>query len=525
MQEINTIAAPLPKLVRDYLDGFHGLNDCYACRPNLEGLKEAWKERVKAITDRSNLIAVLHTQAKASSYTTETTLAQLEKLKDPKTVTVTTGHQLCIYGGPLFFFYKIISAIRLCEQLKTEGIEAVPVYWMASEDHDFEEVNHVFIGDQKIVWDQETSGPVGHLRLDSIHDVHAQVRALFRDDQRYGGTLDELDRIFSPEKTLAGAIRDFVYWVFAEQGVLVIDADHPALKAGFAPVVERELSEKFAMAALNTQNEYLTGLGYPVQVGGREINLFWSEPGYRERIIETPEGFATADHKHQWSKKDLLTLAHKQPEKFSPNVILRPVYQEIILPNIAYVGGPGELSYWLQLKPVFDHIGVPFPAVLLRDMFLLVDEAVVRKMTGLGIGYSDLWRPVDEVFTELLRKSGESHEHLVEEKSKETNLLMAQLIGSLTALDPNLGTSAETEHTRIQKRLEVLRKKVLRNDKRQQAHILQRLEYLHTRLFPHNTPQERVENWLQYHHDPRQLVTALTALADPLRAEVKVVVL
>lgn len=512
----------MPRLVTDYLSGHERLRDAFAFESSISGLKKAWHQRTTVSTDRSVLVETLKAQARESAYVSEQALTNIERLLGPETVTVTTGHQLCVYGGPMFFLYKIISVVKLCALLKAEGIEAVPVYWMASEDHDFEEINHLFINGRKITWQQEVRGPVGRLRLDTLATLQHEVRELFRDDARYTSVLQELGAIFAPHKTLAAAVRDLVFYVFAAQGVVVLDADDRRLKALFAPVMEKELQERFSGPAVATRSAQLTEMGYPAQVHGRDINLFWMEDGYRERIVPSGEGFATADNRHQWSREELATELDTNPESFSPNVILRPLYQETILPNIAYIGGPGELSYWLQLKPVFDAVAVQFPVVLLRDMFLLVDEPAEKKVNQLGIGYADLWRPVDEVFTALIRDRGEGHENLVAEKAGEIIQLMEQLIEGLAAVHPHLEASARAERQRIGKRLAALQKKVLRSDKRTHAIIGQRLQYLHDRLFPQNTPQERADNWLQHHFDPSQLVAALLEHATPLDNTIKV---
>lgn len=500
MHLATTLKAALPKIVQDYIDQNEELSDCYAFEHSLSGVIAASKARKTTTQSYDILVDEVERQAKASKFASKIVLENIARLKNGAQ-TVTTGHQLCIYGGPLFFFHKIMSVIALCNQLKESGVEAVPVYWMASEDHDFEEINHVFIGNEKVVWNKEAQGPVGKLDLADLTDFKQKLAELFQNDPLKKDLLKTVDDIFSSDKSLAEAMRDFVYWIFAEQGVVVIDADAAVLKKQFIPVLKLELESQFSFRELVQVNQRLASKDYNVQVDGREINLFFMEEGYRDRIVKTNEGFSTADGSKQWTKDEMIDLVETHPEKLSPNVVLRPVYQEVILPNIAYIGGPGELSYWLQLKSVFAACDTFFPAILLRDMVLLADEKTQKRKQQLNLAYDELKKSHDEILTEIVRKEG-SHEFLVSEKIGEISRLLSNLQADLGALNKNLEISAETEKTRVIKRLNVLQKKTLRLDKKKAEVADRRISELKDALFPFNTPQERIHNWLTYTNDP-----------------------
>lgn len=500
MQLTDTLKAALPALVQDYLDQKEDISECYSFEHSFEGVIAAAKSRAAESKDYSVLVEVLSAQAKASKYASKTVFENIQKLNSGA-VTITTGHQLCIYGGPLFFFHKILSAVALSRKLQESGVEAIPVYWMASEDHDFEEINHVFINSEKVTWDIEAKGPVGHLSLTHLADFKQKLSALFSNDPLKKEMLAKLEAIYAQNKNLAEATRDFVYSVFGELGVVVIDVDDSRLKSQFKPIIKRELIEQFSNQALEKSNQKLAALGYHLQVEGREINLFYMLDDYRERLVKTETGFATADGIHSWEGTELLTELEDNPERFSPNVVLRPVYQEVILPNAAYIGGPGELSYWLQLKPVFDAVNCFYPAALLRDMVMISNEKTQKRLSQLDINYAEAKLKYDDLLKLVVRKEG-SHEHLVDESLEQISSSLDGLLTRLGELNENLKISGETEKVRILKRLTTLQKKVLRHDKNNAAVAANRIEEIKLALFPFDTPQERVHNWLVYSHDP-----------------------
>jgi bacillithiol synthase len=512
--------ASLPSLVADYLGGNPVVEPFFQFNPNMEGLKKAASERIKHPIDRTTLVESLLTQIRDSIFATDTSIQQIYRLKDSDVVTVATGHQLCMYGGPLFFFYKILSTIALADQLNSEGINAVPVYWMASEDHDFEEINHIYLGGKRVEWKTDQKGPVGRILLKDSKQFKDQVRTLLKDDKRYSETLNQLDEIFEESKTLAHAVRDFVYAAFSQLGLIVIDADQPELKRLFAPHVKRELLESFSDREVGKMDQLLINSGFKTQVHSREVNLFWMENGCRERIVKTASGFETSDNQFSWTENELLQLLESNPENFSPNVILRPLYQEVILPNIAYIGGPGETSYWLQLRGVFESAKVPMPVVLLRDMAFITNDLVEKKLRQLGLSYSDLSRGLEEIFTQLVRK-GDTHEDLVSEIAHETEKNLNELTAKMNDLSRNLGKSASTESVRILKRLKTLEKKVFRFDKSQQSILSDRLGFIFSHYQPNDEPQERHDNWLNHFSELLQ-ATQLQSGFNPLENQMKI---
>lgn len=505
----------------DYFAEASGLEEFYHFKPNFAGLALAASDRASRTFDRTVLVEVLREQAVNSAYSTQKTLNQINALLSDRCMTITTGHQLCLYGGPLYFFYKILSVIKLSEQMGAEGVQAIPVFWMASEDHDFEEVNHINLGREKIAWTAESGGPVGKINLQGINVFREQVKSQLYQNPIYRASLDELDLIFDDNKTLGEATRDFVYWIFADLGLVVLDADDPKLKKRFAPTILKELATSFSFEALAKVNAKLESKSYPIQVNGREINLFWMKDGLRERIVKTDSGFKTAVGNNEWTQEELLTIAENNPEHFSPNVILRPVYQEVLLPNIAYVGGPGELSYWLQLSEVFNELGMRMPSLVLRDMVLLLDDKADKILNQLSIKYSDLNGTKDSLFDDIVRRSGD-HDELMQNAIHELELVLNKLISDIHVLEPALEVSAKSEKTRIVNRLEVLRKKMFRNRKRSFQVDEERISALFSTTAPEGVAQERYFNWLTFANEPSEFSKAMLPNLSPTALGTKV---
>ncbi len=462
----------------------------------MDGLGQAAQARSQHAVNREVLVDVLLEQASSSPFASDLAKQNIGLLRETNVFTITTGHQLCIYGGPMFFFYKIISTIKWCRAAEEKGIKAVPVYWMASEDHDFEEINHIYVKGKRLTWNTPGGGAVGDLELKQADAFASELRELLASDHHALEELKELECIFKTDRNLSDAIRDFVYRVFADYGVVVIDAADTRLKKLFAPVIERELASSFSEIAVNASTQKLNELGFSGQVTPREVNLFWIEPGVRERIVREDEGFSLANGSKSFKADEFAEILQQSPDHFSPNVILRPVYQEVILPNLAYIGGPGELSYWLQLKSMFDEADVFYPMLILRDMAVVVDERAQKKSHQLKVSYEDLRNDRETLIKRLLRAHG-THENLVQEAARDIDGLMNDLKVALERVEPTLLRSSESEQVRFQKRMEALRKKVLRAEKRKNETLIQRLDALYEMLFPNGSPQERVVNYLE----------------------------
>ena len=481
------------KLVLDYVNDEEFLKSFYSFRPDMDGLKQAVDAR-NFKGDRSVLVEVLNDQYQHVK-TNKSVKHNINLLADPNTFTITTGHQLNLFTGPLYFIYKIVTAINLALELKIAYPEKnfVPVYWMATEDHDFEEINHVSVDEKNISWIQKTNGATGRL---STKTVAAAVLAYkgYLGISKNGKKLAKLvENAYLQNDNLADATRVLVNSLFEHYGLVIINADDHKLKKQFSEIIAQDITEQNSAHLTEITSTLLTDNGYKTQVNGREINFFYLIDNLRERIIEKNNHFAVNNSEISFSKEELLTEINNYPERFSPNVIMRPLYQEVILPNIAYIGGGAEVSYWMQLKANFDFYKVDFPVLLLRNSALVIDERSATNLTRLGFTLEDAFLPTTTLQNMWIKKNSGTRLSL-EKEIQAINSIFEETETKAEAIDKTLGISAESAKVKTHRLLVNLEKKLLRAEKRKHTVSLTQIENVKNRLFPSGTLQERTMN-------------------------------
>lgn len=419
--------------------------------------------------------------------------SNIEALNNSNTFTVVTGHQLNLFGGPLYIVYKIAHIINLAKQVEAQHPtrKIVPVFWMASEDHDFEEINHLHLFGKKISWDSSQSGAVGRFSLTGITDFKQEVLDFFKNDsaaQEFIATY-----YTAADKNLANATRRLINDLFGHYGLVIIDGDSEALKRLFIPVMQKEIETSFSSQAVEITTKALVELGYKAQVTPREINLFYLDESGRTRIVEENGEFRVGDQ--LLPKTELLRLIEHTPSSFSPNVVLRPIYQDFILPNLAYVGGGGEMAYWLQLKGVFDALNLTCPIIQVRNSFQLFDKGVMKKLDKLGLTPSNCFEDIHQLKKQFVMDNSTDEidfvklDELMEEISTEMETL-------IIAVDGGLKGYGQSEITRLNKQLVGVKDKLVRQQKKKFETSLQQIDAVIDKLFPNNGLQERHENML-----------------------------
>jgi bacillithiol synthase len=424
------------KLVIDYLDEKSELKPFYNHFPTIEKFKKQIEEKKRNFNGngnfnengnensnvndkRENLVSELEKQYQ-NFEASKTTLNNIKLLNNTNTFTITTGHQLNLFTGPLYFLYKIVSTINLCKQLKKEFPKNnfVPIYWMATEDHDFDEINYFNFKGKVFRWNRESFGPVGRLSTDGLDKVFD----LFSKEIGTSNNATFLKNLFQKSylehSNLAEATRFLANELFKNEGLVIIDGNSVELKKLFIPFVKKELLNQSSFKKVTETNELLKE--YFIQVNPREINLFYIKDNLRERIVFENEIYKVNNTSIQFSESEILTELENHPEKFSPNVILRPLYQEVILPNLCYIGGGGELAYWLELKSNFEVNNVTFPMLLLRNSVLLATKKQVEKVDKLQLTWDDLFSKQQE----LLNKKTREFSHFTIDFSQQKEHLM-----------------------------------------------------------------------------------------------------
>jgi bacillithiol biosynthesis cysteine-adding enzyme BshC len=483
-----------PALVVDHLEDAEGTRDLHAGRPDLEGLSTAARARSFDGTHRAVLVKALHRQY-AGLGPGAAVAANLERLARPDALTVTTGHQLGLFGGPLYVPFKLLNTIRTARELEaTLGRPVVPIFWMATEDHDRAEIDHTWFGDHRLHWPGAAAGAVGRLHLEGIGPVVEEAVAHLGAGVHAADMAALLRACYRPEYTLAEATRRFVHALFGRFGLVILDGDDPDLKRLFVPVLRRELTEQVAHAAVSRTNAQLADR-YGAQAHVREINLFHLRPGHRSRIVAEGASFRALDGGPTWTREALLAEVEGHPEHFSPNVLLRPVYQETILPNVAYIGGAGELAYWLQLRGLFDDLKVPMPRLVLRNSAAFMGEKTLRRWHDLGLSLEDLFEPQGPLQARVAAARASFRTELSEERSR-LSAFYNELLATATAADPTLRGSVEARRASAFHGLDRLERSLLRAARQREDVAVRHMQTAQDALFPGGVLQERRQNIL-----------------------------
>ncbi|CAH0996593.1 Putative cysteine ligase BshC [Emticicia aquatica] len=498
---LNSVGA-FPKLFLDYISKNENLEKFYNQYPDIQGFRKAIEARKFTDDKRKTLVSVLENQ-----YQKLENKPNFSVLLKQNTFTVTTGHQLNIFTGPLYVIYKIVTIINLAKKLKAEfpSYNFVPIYWMASEDHDFAEIASFNLFGKTYQWQTEQKGAVGRMNpveLQAIFDEMPEKTALF-------------EEAYLKNNTLADAVRQYMNQLFGSEGLICLDADEAALKSIFSEIIKDDLLNNQANKIVHQTSEELNEMGYHTQISPREINFFYLQNQLRERITKEGADYKILNTDIHFLESEILQILDSQPENFSPNVVLRPLYQETILPNLAYIGGPSEVPYWLQLKGIFDYYGEQFPLLMPRNFALVVNQASQKRMDKLGISAEELF--VDEVTLRrsFVERNSENSLSLAFEID-DVNEIFERILKKSLAIDQTMKGPVEAEKVKIISSLENLEKRIKKAEERNQEMSVTQLLALKQKLFPEGGLQERKENFLNYYLNDNAFITKILAEFDPL---------
>jgi len=480
-------------IVCDYIDQDPFLDPFYEAAPTLENFAGFIERKSQQTCNRILLVDVLKEQYLAAGILDESVSNNIERLRSNSCFTITTGQQIGILLGPLYTTLKIISAVRLAEELQKTytNHDFVPVFWMATEDHDVEEINHAFVLEKNIHWNTDQKGPVGRFSNAGMESVLEELKMLSGKSADAIWLMEIYTKAYELP-TLSHATRYLVHSILGDLGVLILDADDKRLKQEFAVTMAKDIVEKNSFRAIeNTPNKIEER--YKTQVKGREINFFYMLDGYRERIIEENGNFKTHDSKHTWNTIELNTEINEFPERFSPNVVMRPLYQETILPNVAYIGGGAEIGYWLEFGEIFKHYQIPYPALLLRQSAMIIDKVNAQRIEKLGLESSDLFLELVDIEKKIALSLSE-HDLELQAERKQLLEITERLNSIARSIDFSLSQSTESLNKRIEHQLEQYSKKLIRAQKKKLHVEISRLQNIWSMIYPLGTLQERKES-------------------------------
>lgn len=498
-----------------YLNRKEGLERYYSYVPEPDVFFKVSETRKNYSVNRKNLVSLIREQyAQAGIVPTGALNTNLNLLLDNGTFTVTTGHQLNLFTGPIYFLYKILTTIKLSEQLTTKGISTVPVYWMASEDHDMDEIRFVSVFGQKIEWKTNWNGASGKSPCTGINDAIEEIRLKLGNSPEALELLNIFSEAYSNSSSLSIATRKLVHELFQKFGLIILDPDSPQLKREFQPIILDDLKNQSAEKLVNETIAELKN-DFNIQVHPRNINLFYLTESSRERIVKKENIYSLANGMKQWSETEIIQEATDFPERFSPNVVLRPLYQEKILPNLATIGGPSEIAYWLEYKSMFNHYNIPFPVLILRNCLLIVDSAAMERKDKYGIRLEELFLSADEL-KKLFIQSNPELSFSVEQYLNKIESEFDRLGEEISSVDGSLKGNVEAERQKLRNGLKTLEEKAIRARKKKHENELNQIQKLKEKLFPNNGLQERSENFASFYlRYGSKFITELYSMIDP----------
>lgn len=487
------------KIATDYQKNAPQLSDFYQYLPGKEGIRKAIQEREKYPVNRKLLADELEKQYAAFPEATSVR-ENIDLLRNENTFTVCTAHQPNILTGHLYFIYKILHTIKLAADCRTAfpDYHFVPVFFMGSEDADLDELNHFTLEGKLYQWETRQKGAVGRMKGDkALQQLLAELKGRLTIEP-FGAEITSLmEECYAINVPIEQATFRFVHHLFARYGLIVLLPDNADFKRETLSIFEDDLFNHSAEKIVTNTSSQLAQ-HYKAQAYAREINLFYMKDDIRNRIVRTENRFVVHNTEISFTKEELEKELANHPECFSPNVILRGIFQERILPGVAFVGGGGELAYWLQLKSLFQHYQTPYPVLFLRNSFLIEEKKWKEQLEKLKINLEDLFQNEDTLFQKIIEMQSETRLSLREERSA-IHSIFQQIETAATEADPTLKDHVRAIFTKNEKHLAALEKKMLAAEKKKYEAARRQLHKVHEALFPDNGLQERTENFLLFY--------------------------
>jgi bacillithiol biosynthesis cysteine-adding enzyme BshC len=479
-----------------YSTGNQYLKPFYKHAVNINSFQQVVSDKSTQDIPRKLIVEVLKEQY-TSLPTSEGTLKNIDSLLEPNTFTIITAHQPVLFTGPLYYIFKICSTLNLCKQLNAyyPSNHFVPLFINGAEDHDFDEINHAFLFNKKLTWEQVNGGSVGKLKTETLNHVLWELKSLLGDSTEAEEIYRLVHAAYTENELYEQASSALVNAIFGKYGLVTLNMSHKRLKQFFKPIIEKELFEQPSQAIIEKTQQALGDVGFSVQAHVREINLFYLSEHNRNRIEKIDNHFHIVGTNIVFNSDELRVELDMYPEKFSPNVVLRPLFQEFILPNLAYIGGGGEIAYWLERKAQFDYFNVPFPMLIRRNSSLILEDVLEKKWNKLDFKLEDLFTDTDALIRAFIqRHSGNelSFDNEIEQFSK----IIEQIKQKAIKVDPTLEKTIIAEGLKQLKSWEQIATRLTRAEKSKYDVQIQQIRNIKEKLFPGNGLQERHDNFI-----------------------------
>jgi bacillithiol synthase len=513
------------KIVTDYISDTTDLQPFYEHTPNIDGIKNAIQAKKITAAQRANTATHLLEQYKPIA-DKHKVVESIHAIQQENTFTICTAHQPNIFTGYWYVIYKICHTIALANHLQQvlPAYKFVPVFYMGSEDADLDELGSIYLHNTKYTWHTNQTGAVGRMVVDDAlldikNTIHTQIAHLPNAAQLQ----THLQEAYTKGTTIAEATFVFIHKVFAHYGLVVLIPDNAAWKTPLIPVFKKEIIENKAQPLVQETSEKLEALGYKAQAYARPINLFYLHEQKRVLIEKVLGKYKIGDQLLE--EKTIIELVEQYPERFSPNVILRGVLQESILPNIGFIGGGGELAYWLQLKNVFELYNVNYPVLLLRNSFTILQEKQWQLLQKAGLTEKDLFTDILQLKNNIAKRI---HGNMLELHNEEAiiNDAYKKIKEKALAFSPSLGIHVDALQVKHINRIEQLQKKLLKTARIKNDAENNALDKVFDSIYPSGGLQERKDNFLTlYATLGNALIEALITHSEPLAKQLKTIIL
>ncbi len=502
------------KLFLDYLYDFEKLKGFY--KYNFRD-KEQFIAKFKQLSEspkefRNELSTIINNQYKSFDPSSKT-LKNISLLKNKETVAVVTGQQLGILGGPLYTFYKIITAIKLCSHLseRYDNYHFVPVFWLEGDDHDFEEVRSINVLNNnneliKISYNDEATeeeqnrGSIGHLKLkESIGQFLKDYENQLRNTEFKNPIMENLKSFYTEEKTFKEPFKELLFWLFDQYGLVIFDPQDVKVKELLKPVFKKEIND------FRNHTEKLVNISasleelYHAQVKIRPINLFYNYDEGRYVIEPIENEFRLKGKRKKFTLEELINLIEIEPEKFSPNVLLRPICQDFLFPTGFYISGPSEVAYFAQILPLYEFYDIDPAIIYPRSSVTILEKTLKSVLEKYGLSVKDIFTEPNKLKNQIINNvSDKNLEEIFKETKNQIDLAFDNLKEKLFELDKTMGDVTSKYRLKVLGYIDELKGKAAETQKKRYEITLRQIDKASANLFPEMNLQERELSFFHY---------------------------
>ncbi len=468
----------------------------------------------------------------------EKSLRNIDLLRDERTFAVVTGQQVGLFTGPLYTLYKAITAVRHAEWLRGHfpSYDFVPVFWMETEDHDLQEANSAGIIDREnnfrrlqypspVPEGERNVAPVGGIAFTgAIRELLGQFGSEVTPSDFTADVIRMAGDAYREGETFGSSFARMMAALLPEEGLILLDPSDPAVKKLYGPVIHRELETFPAAGEEVIQRSAELEEKYHAQIKPRAVNLFFHHKGGRYAIEPSEYGFFLRGTRQRFQRDELRALAASSPELFSVNVLLRPIAQDFILPTVSYVAGPGEVAYFAQLQPVYDHFELPMPVIFPRASLTLIEPKIQKLFDKFEIEFASMFKTPDELYRGIMKNNGAEGTAEIARLSADIDRWRTELAAAAERVDRNLVSAVDGMIEKMRSHLALFEQKLLQSARQRDQVIHRQLEKMQMYLNPEGKLQERQLNILTFlNRYGFDLIPRIAASCDAFPVEHRIV--